>query len=281
MPRIDGLGAAALEVSRAVAALADPTVPLVERAVGARFDRGLAEALDARILELDGQRLRFTHPLLGTAVAGRQTPARRRALNARLADVVPSAEERARHLALATSEPDGDVASIIERAARMAHVRGATVGGGRTCRAGSPAHTRIDVGGRPAALARRSGDAQVGGTTPIGRMHCSSRLARQPTGQRAREDDSPSGGGKSEHARVGGALSRGARRSPKATTRFRPTSTSSSPIERRFSDGVECGLEHAEHAVRAASRAGDAALRCRALAVYSLLHFNAGRGTPG
>ncbi len=48
----------------------------------------------------------------------------------------------------------------------------------------------------------------------------------------------------------------------------------------RFSDGVERGLEHAELAVRAASRAGDAALRCRALAAYGLLHFNAGRGVP-
>ena len=31
---------------------------------------GLAETLAARILELDGERLRFTHPLLGTAVSG-------------------------------------------------------------------------------------------------------------------------------------------------------------------------------------------------------------------
>ena len=123
--RIDGLGAAALEVARAVAALADPTVTLVEAALGARFDRGLAETLDVGILELDGERLRFTHPLLGTAVAARQTPARRRSLNARLADVVPSAEERARHLALATAKPDPDVASVLEEAARTAHVRGA------------------------------------------------------------------------------------------------------------------------------------------------------------
>ena len=35
--------------------------------VGAQFDAGLAEALGARILELDGERLRFTHPLLGSA----------------------------------------------------------------------------------------------------------------------------------------------------------------------------------------------------------------------
>ena len=123
--RLDGLSAAALEVARAVAALADPTVPLVEAAVGRRADAGLAETLAARILELDGERLRFTHPLLGSAVAARQTPSRRRSLHARLAKIVPTAEERARHLALATAEPSREIAAILEDAARSAHARGA------------------------------------------------------------------------------------------------------------------------------------------------------------
>ena len=104
--RLDGLGAEALEVAHVVAALADPTVALVEAAVGAGFDAGLAEALDARILELDGERLRFTHPLLGSAVAARETPARRRVAARPAREIVPTAEERARHLALATAEPD-------------------------------------------------------------------------------------------------------------------------------------------------------------------------------
>ncbi len=123
--RIDGLGGAALEVARAVAAVADPTVTLVETAVGPGFDRGLAEALDARILDLDGERLRFTHPLLGSAVVARQTPARRRSLHARMAEIVPSTEERARQLALATAKPDAEVASILAEAARVTQSRGA------------------------------------------------------------------------------------------------------------------------------------------------------------
>ena len=125
--RLEGLSAAALEAVRAVAALADPTVPLVEAAVGRGADAGLSEALAARILELEGERLRFTHPLLGSAVAARQTPSRRRSLHARLATLVPTAEERARHLALATAEPSSEVASILEDAARSAHARGAPV----------------------------------------------------------------------------------------------------------------------------------------------------------
>ncbi len=123
--RISGLSTVALEVARAVAALADPNVTVLEAVLGARFDGGLAEALDARILELDRERVRFTHPLLASAVSARQTPARRRSLHARLADVVPSAEERARHLALATSGPDGDVADVLDQAARTAQLRGA------------------------------------------------------------------------------------------------------------------------------------------------------------
>ena len=70
--RVDGLGAAALEVAGTAAALADPTVTLVESAVGRRFDAGLAETLAARILELDGERLRFTSSAAG--ICGRCTP---------------------------------------------------------------------------------------------------------------------------------------------------------------------------------------------------------------
>ncbi len=123
--RIDGLGTAALEVARAVAAVADPNLTVLEAALGDHFERALAEALNAKILELDGEHVRFTHPLLGSAVSARQTPARRRSLHARLADVVLSAEERARHLALATAAPDGDVASVLEKAAQTALLRGA------------------------------------------------------------------------------------------------------------------------------------------------------------
>jgi hypothetical protein len=72
----------------------------------------LAEALAARILEVEGERLHSTHPLLGSAVAARQTPSRRRGLHARLATLAPTAEERARHLALAIALRDVEVISV-------------------------------------------------------------------------------------------------------------------------------------------------------------------------
>ena len=110
-----------------MATAVEPTVSVVEGVVGARFDDGLAETLSARVLEVDGETLRFTHPLLGSAVSSRLTPGRRRTLHARLAEIVPSSEARARHLALAAAAPDHEVASALEAAARSARERGATV----------------------------------------------------------------------------------------------------------------------------------------------------------
>ena len=123
--RVDRLGAPGLEVARVVAALADPTVRLVEAAAGRLAEAGLRDAIEARILEVDGERLRFTHPLLRSAVSSRATPAQRRSLHARLAQVAPSTEERARHLALAAVRPSREVAAVVEEAAESVHARGA------------------------------------------------------------------------------------------------------------------------------------------------------------
>ena len=92
------------------------------------------------IVELEGDRLRFTHPLLGSAVAVRLTPSRRRALHARLASVAPTNEERARHLALAANRADAEIAGAIEAAARSAQARGAPTSAAAARRAGSAAH---------------------------------------------------------------------------------------------------------------------------------------------
>ena len=52
-----------------------------------------------------GERLRFTHPLLASAVYGAVSPSRRRQLHGRLAEVVANPEERARHLAASVTGP--------------------------------------------------------------------------------------------------------------------------------------------------------------------------------
>src|SRR5262249_2647326 len=52
-------------------------------------------------------------------------PERRRALHARLAEILEDPEERGRHLALATEHPDAAVAAALDEAAGWARARGA------------------------------------------------------------------------------------------------------------------------------------------------------------
>ena len=77
------------------------------------------------MLTTEGGRVRFTHPLLASAIYGAASPERRRLMHARLSDVVGDPEERARHLALSTTEPGEAVAAELERAATRAATRGA------------------------------------------------------------------------------------------------------------------------------------------------------------
>ena len=122
LERLETLTPEADEACRVVAASSDPTIELVERVAGGAD--GVEAALRARVLELDRARLRFTHPLLGSAIAGRTVGARRRSLHERLAAVASDPEEQARHLALAAPAPSAEVAAALDRAARRAR-RGA------------------------------------------------------------------------------------------------------------------------------------------------------------
>jgi hypothetical protein len=125
--RLRGLPAAAREAALAVAALAQPAVGQVEAALlgeGADAD-GLRQALAAGIIEIEDERVRFTHPLLGSIIYSEASAARRRDLHARLARLAEDGEERARHLSLAAKGPAADVADALDEAAAKAHARGA------------------------------------------------------------------------------------------------------------------------------------------------------------
>ena len=78
----------------AAAALSHPTVPLVEEGAGMSRDAGLAPALEAGIVELDGDRIRFTHPLLAAGAYEAALPGRRAEVHARLAEAVDDPEAR-------------------------------------------------------------------------------------------------------------------------------------------------------------------------------------------
>jgi DNA-binding CsgD family transcriptional regulator len=103
-----------------------PTTALIERALGPSAEPSLELALQEGVIEVHGDEIRFGHPLLASAVSTAALPAPRREAHRRLAEVVGSEEERARHLALGTEAPDEEVAERLERAAQRSAERGAS-----------------------------------------------------------------------------------------------------------------------------------------------------------
>ena len=75
------------------------------------------------MIELDGSRVRFAHPLLANGVYARARSSHRRAIHRRLSAAVWNLEERARHLAFAGIVPDAVAA--LDEAARYVRSRGA------------------------------------------------------------------------------------------------------------------------------------------------------------
>ena len=126
--RLAALSAEARALLRVVAALAEPTVDRVPAA-------GLEEALAADVVVRDGERLRFSHPLIAAVVEERTPPAEWRAVHAGLAEQAEDPEQRARHLAAAVEGPDETVAAALADAAARAEARGATTAAAELARA--------------------------------------------------------------------------------------------------------------------------------------------------
>jgi DNA-binding CsgD family transcriptional regulator/tetratricopeptide (TPR) repeat protein len=101
-----------------------PTVELVGEASGSSDDP-LGPAKEAGIVVVDRDRVAFSHPLLALAVYRSASTGERRAAHRRLAEVTQDLEERARHLALASSGPDRALAELLDGAAGRAFDRGA------------------------------------------------------------------------------------------------------------------------------------------------------------
>jgi DNA-binding CsgD family transcriptional regulator len=124
--RIARLPAKTREVLLLAATLARPSITLLERVYGSATDAAIARAARVGVVELDGDRVRFSHPLLASVCYQESPLWERREAHRRLAAVVPEFEERARHLALAASGPDAKAADALERASERAVGRGAT-----------------------------------------------------------------------------------------------------------------------------------------------------------
>lgn len=126
--RIGNTGAGAREILLAMACIASSTVELIARVTNSDADSVVELLRDAEgeeIVGFDGERLRFTHPLLAAGVYAAATPAQRRAMHRRLAEVVEEPELQARHLALSVTRGDAKTLQALDIAAESARMRGA------------------------------------------------------------------------------------------------------------------------------------------------------------
>ncbi len=161
--RVSALSSAAREAVLVAASLSRPTIDAVVAALASDSDALMAvvEAEESGVLVTEDGRVRFTHPLLASAVYASASDARRRLVHQRLATVVSDAEERARHLAQSATEVDESTASEVEHAARQAALRGAFDAAAELFRSRvSPDATRGRGGTREAVFGSRVDAAQ-------------------------------------------------------------------------------------------------------------------------
>jgi DNA-binding CsgD family transcriptional regulator len=129
--RLRGLSPAGREVALMAAAAANPTIDVILAACGDSdaAQSGLDAAEVAGVLEVVDNRVRFTHPLLRSASYARTTGWERRRAHRRLAEFTAEAEGQVRHLALAATGPDEQLAARLSTAAQTACLRGAAIAG--------------------------------------------------------------------------------------------------------------------------------------------------------
>ena len=133
LPVPDTLSALIAERLRELPASVADALGIVAVMPGAPVSRYLATgiagsdldaAVLAGVLEADSGRLRFSHPLLASAVLAAVPPARLRELHALAARQAADTGEKARHRALAAG-PSAEIAADLDEAARLAERRGA------------------------------------------------------------------------------------------------------------------------------------------------------------
>ncbi len=126
--RIGSLDKEVRQLLLAASCVAEPTVELLSAATGRDIDSVfalLAQAENAGIVEINGGRMQFEHPLLARGVYTAAVTADRRAMHRRLAEFVEQPELRARHLALSATPGDPATIGALDQAAEIARIRGA------------------------------------------------------------------------------------------------------------------------------------------------------------
>ncbi len=263
----------------AAGALSVPTLTLVS----AVCDAELGPAVEAGIVALEGDLVRFAHPLLRSAAYAGLSAGERSELHRRLADVVDDVEERAWQQALASERPDQRVAHHLDRAAAHAYARGAAVAAAELAAralALTPTSEASALEERTLQAARYHFEA---GDSRAARELLERLIASAPAGHlRARAF--------TWLARMSNYIA-----SPGlAAERFR-RALAEAGGDRALRAEIEEGLAwslvllredldaaaaHAQAAVRLAKEIGDDSLQCEALTVRAVARFYLGRGEP-
>jgi DNA-binding CsgD family transcriptional regulator len=126
--RISRVGAGAEDALLAIASLPDPTVLMVAQATETTPDQLielLSEAETHAVVDIDGNHIQFTHPLLAHGVYTGAPARRRRKMHRRLAELATEPELRARHFALSVVSAEPPTVEALDAAAEIARARGA------------------------------------------------------------------------------------------------------------------------------------------------------------
>lgn len=169
------------------AAASKPTTGLIATVLsGDAYDR-LEPAIKAHVVDINDQRLRFTHPLLAAAAYERASLSRRRELHRTLALLVPDLEERAHHLALTAEGPDREIAQSLEQASLRAAGRGAQDAAADLCARAQMFTPADDANAIRRLNLRKAEYALQSGDTPRARAILEKLLRTIPPGRQRAE----------------------------------------------------------------------------------------------
>jgi DNA-binding CsgD family transcriptional regulator len=303
----------ALEIGRLVRAEVDPTRPLpipktLEGLLGARF-RGLPQstchalllvaaaghpakgmldsvgvedyvlepAVSADLVEWVDDTVRFTHPMLASALYQRHRLWERREAHRKLALADADPVGRARHFALSTTGADEKIAAIVDSAADAAASRGAPFVAAELAEHAvrlTPADAEAILQRRKLALVRahvRAGDGRrafilarkLVAAAPAGQIRAEALIALSEVEYAT--------GGSYERAIV---LRREALRETGLSVRTQAELQQWLGDMVRLTDGLEVAEAHARTALRLAEELDDDALRAGSLSVLAVLRFN-------
>jgi len=126
--RVGTLEPAVRQALLAVACVGAPNITDIAYAIDsdAHHVVGVLEAAETQgIVEIAGNRVQFSHPLIAQGCYDDATAAQRRAMHRRLAELVTEPELRARHLALSDPVGEPQTLTALDTAAHIARRRGA------------------------------------------------------------------------------------------------------------------------------------------------------------